>query len=335
MKKKYYLILFVGIFFLVGEAIVRIDQKFDLLGNSPQKIAIEIESSTLRSDIENKTFLVKENQFRVLVLGDSYINGGGIDPELKFSKVFERELKNRYKTKKEVLILDVSRASNNTLDNYQTFKYYIDTFQPNLVVLGYNFNDILGDIKNPNILDYHPEKSQKKAERDNLILKQVPPKQVVQQLPLLKRITKKAYNISELLEFLSSKTQKELKLKGVVMPFGEFYFLTSKAYQSNQINLKNTFAIFDAMTKKCSSYNSQLIVYKMPEFNLLKNPELFYKVDSALLGYFNTNTYALYINGNSYFDKESGNKYLISKHDGHPNTDAHQAIANTVLKAIQ
>ena len=328
MRKRFY-ILYVFIFFIVGECIVRMDMIYDPLNNSPQKISIEVEESETRSQVENNKFVVSSSQYRVLVLGDSYINGGGVDPALKFSKVLKRRLQAEGDSNREILVLDVSRASNNTLDNYNTFLFYADRFQPDVVVLGYNFNDILGDLSIKEIVE-----NNKEVAKSNAVVI-APPDRAVQNVPLLKRVTKWVYNFSELLEFSSTRIQKNLKLKGIVLPFGEFYYLTKQAYTPNGSGLQNTFEILDKMDSKCKELNSNFIVYKMPEFNLLEEKELFSMVDKELNLYFDKHPEIKYIDGNNEFDSDSGGLYMLSKHDGHPNELAHSEIVNGVISKIK
>ena len=202
-------ILYTSVFFLVGELIVRIDLEYDLLNNSPHKIEVKIEESELRNKIEKGNFIPNPNQTRILVIGDSYINGGGISIEKRFSKRLSNLLE------EEVLILDISRPSNSTLDNYNSFMFYQEKFKPQFVFWAYNFNDILYSIPEVN--------SSKKP-------KILPPKRVYKKKIGVKKYVSQLYSLSELIRYTSSNIQKQLKFQGIVMPVGEFYQLTQKTY---------------------------------------------------------------------------------------------------------
>ena len=115
------------LFFLVGELIIRIDLKYDLLNNKPGIIEVKIEASELKNNVEQGNFIPNSNQTRILIIGDSYIHGGGISSEDKFSKKLSALLK------EDALILDVSRPSNSTLDNYNSFMFYQEKFKPHFV----------------------------------------------------------------------------------------------------------------------------------------------------------------------------------------------------------
>jgi hypothetical protein len=187
--------LYTCLFFLVGELIIRIDLKYDILNNSPYKIEVKIEESELRNKIEKGNFIPNPNQIRILVIGDSYINGGGIPIEKRFSKRLSNLLK------EETLILDISRPSNSTLDNYNSFIFYEEKFKPQFVFWAYNFNDILYSIPKVN--------SSKKTEI-------LPPIRVYKKKIGLKKYVSQLYSFSELTRYVSSNIQKQLKFQGIV-----------------------------------------------------------------------------------------------------------------------
>lgn len=328
MKKAKYL-FFLVLFILVGELVIRLDKKYDPLNNAPHKIVVEIDESDVKIAVENGGFSIDSTQFRIMVLGDSYIHGGGINPSQKFSRVLKERLKTLPSIEKEIIILDVSRSSNNTLDNYNSFLFYVDKFKPNAVVLGYNFNDILGDLT---IDVANVENSQAKVVE---VQETQAPEQMVKKIPLLKQMTKNLYRMSKLMEYTSTKIQKELKLKGIVLPLGEFHFLTQKAYNKSQVNLEYTFSIFSGMSSKCDAIGAKFIFYYMPEFNLLKQKSLFHQIDAALQVYFDKNPQITYLDGKLDFDPDSGDEYMLSRYDGHPNAKAHWEMAGSVMEVLK
>ena len=106
-----------------------------------------MKESDLRNEINQGNFVTKPNQIRILIIGDSYIYGGGIAPSDKFSERLSLLLKKSNPSEKEILILDASKPSNNTLDNYNSFLYYENKFKPHFIFWAYNFNDILGMLQ--------------------------------------------------------------------------------------------------------------------------------------------------------------------------------------------
>jgi hypothetical protein len=306
-------ILYTFLFFLVGELIIRIDLGYDLLNNSPNKIEVKIEESVLRNKIEKGNFTPNSNQTRILVIGDSYINGGAISVESRFSK------KLSFLLEEEALILDISRPSNSTLDNYNSFMFYQEKFKPQFVFWAYNFNDILYSIPQVN--------SSEKADI-------LPPKRVSKNKIGLKKYASQLYSFSELTRYLSSNIQKQLKFQGIVMPIGEFYQLTQKTYLETNKNWIDTKKKLDTVSQICKTNQSKFILYRMPEFNLLNHSNLFYSLDKELVNYVNSNENIIYHNGISDFKNENSEKFMLSKYDGHPNELAHFKIAKKIAKYI-
>jgi hypothetical protein len=301
------------LFFLVGELIIRIDLEYDILNNSPYKIEVKIEESELRNKIEKGNFIPNPNQIRILVIGDSYINGGGIPIEKRFSKRLSNLLK------EETLILDISRPSNSTLDNYNSFMFYQEKFKPQFVFWAYNFNDILYSIP--------PINSSKKTEI-------VPPKRVSKKKIGLKKYVSQLYSFSELTRYVSSKIQKQLKFQGIVVPIGEFYQLTQKTYLETNKNWIDTKKKLNVVSQICKTNQSKFILYKMPEFNLLNHSNLFHSLDEKFINYINSNKNITYYNGINDFENENSDKFILSKYDGHPNELAHFRIAKKIAEYI-
>lgn len=314
--------IFSLIFFLVGEFLVRFDQRFDLLGrNAEAIILVEMMETQLRDSVEQGSFPIDTNQLRVLVLGDSYIYGSFIDPEKKFSNELQKELDNNSLNNKKVVVLDVSKPNNNTSDNFDFLKYYNELFKPHVVFWAYHYNDIQ---------DLRPIKEtmnqEEITERD---------KATVRKRVGWKYMVKKIYNISQLIRFLSSSLQRELKMQGIVLPMGDFYALTQQTYHEKNKDWMLTKDIFEETIHLCHQENIELIVYKLPIFNLLSKNELFAKVDRTLSGFFEGHKEIHYLYGyNNFNDVKDTSKYRVSKYDGHPNKNAHSKMASSVAQEI-
>ena len=313
-------LLYATLFFLIGEFIVRLDMKYDVLNNSPNKIEIKVEKSELRSEIEQGNFIPNSNQIRVLILGDSYINGGGISAKNKFSKKLSQLLENSYS--KEILILDISRPSNSTLDNYNSFKFYENKFKPQFVFWAYNFNDILYSIP-------------KEIPTEIAVAAEVLPKRLPKKRNGLKKFVLQVYSFSELTRYLSKNIQKQLKFRGIVIPVGDFHHLTKQAYLETSEPWINTQKLLKEVSLLCKKNQADFILYKMPEFNLLNHPNLFQSIDTAIDNFVESNKNITYFNGISDFKNEDGNKFMLSKYDGHPNELAHMRIAEKIAEYIK
>lgn len=325
MKKKVNIAVTIFVFLALGELLIRFNKTYDLLNDSPKVIAVEIEDTKLKSSIDNNTFEFNDNQLRIMVIGDSYINGGGIATNQKFSKKLAVFLNEYEMPNVSIKVLDVSRPSNNTLDNYQSFLYYQERFHPQFVFWAYNFNDVLGGfdldqkiiVEKDSSLNLPPKRAKKESRNKS------------------KAFVKKLYSKSELLRFLSSNLQKELKLQGIVLPFGDFHFLTTEGYNTTNPNWNTTIKLLDDVVNICEADSSQLIVYKMPEFNLLERPELFSEINRSLESYNQSAKSMIYFNGQDDFSKDDGSDFMISRYDGHPNSLAHNVIAKRIAAHIK
>lgn len=320
MKVKKTFIFFV-IFFSVGEVLIRFDMKFDFLNrNANAIIRVEMAESGLRDKVEEGNFNIESDQLRVLVLGDSYIYGSLIDPEKKFSKQLQNNLDNSELNNKQTIVLDVSRPNNNTSDNFDFLRYYNDLFKPHVVFWAYHYNDIL-DLK-PMNQTASKEEITKVGSTER-------------KTPMWKTIITKIYKTSQLTRFLSSSLQRELKLKGIVLPFGNFYTLTQQSYHEKNKDWTLTKDIFMETIRICQDEDIVLIVYKLPIFNLLSKNELFAKVDGELSDFFEGHDEVYYLYGyNDFSDVQDVHKYRVSKYDGHPNENAHERMANRATQEI-
>ncbi len=136
------------VFLLIGELMIRFDEHFLILEtNRVVTIPTDIEITPEYQMLKNNNFEINENDLRVMVIGDSYIHGGGIE----FKNNFSQQLKKLYENKGKgsfdnIWILDVSKSNSNNFDNNQTYFNFVDKFKPNVVILGYNLNDIRGNL---------------------------------------------------------------------------------------------------------------------------------------------------------------------------------------------
>lgn len=315
------------VFLLVGELLIRVDQNFNTLNNGPEKIEVKIEESEEYNLVKNKKLIIRPSDLRIMILGDSYIHGGGINPQKKFSKILKQSLL-KQKTKFEnIYMLDVSRPDNNTLDNFNTFSAYYDYFQPNIIIWGYNYNDILGGLK-------VESKSMLKKNSSEIYKRTiVTPEQAKKEVSSLQSFTKKIYKYSELLRYVSSKIQNRLKLNGIVLPIGDFYFLTKISYKSDSEIWNLNAKLISNVSEKCKG-RSRIIFYKMPEFNLLSRRSLFTKCDESLINFISSHAEIEFIDGFDNFPVANSADYMLSKYDGHPNEKAHGVIAKVIEKKI-
>jgi len=325
MKKRNILLFFV-LFIITGEILVRFDKTYDLLDNAPKIIETKIEKSKLITSVASGDFVANESQLRIMVVGDSYIYGGGIDPQKKFSKRLLQKFNSNNTPSDNTLVLDVSRPSNNTQENFDFLMDYEAVFKPNIVIWAYNFNDILrveprtqNEVVTKRVESKPKEIQQPKREKNTSF----------------RKVIRGAYEFSELLQFSSTKIQKEMKVNGFVLPFGEFHYLTKKGYLDSDPSWTESQKILADAVKKCEDDNIELILYKVPEFNLLENNSLFSEVDKSLEAFINKHPSIHYIDGFEDFENVNVEDFILSTYDGHPNENAHQKIADKIYSKIK
>lgn len=319
MKK---ILIYIAIFFITGEVMIRFDESYTpLVDNRIVKIATDIELTPELEMIKNNNFIFNDKDLRIMVLGDSYIHGGGIDFENNFSqqlkKMFEKKNLNVNKT----WVLDVSRPSSNNLDNNLAYFNFVEKFNPNIVILGYNLNDIEGEL----------EKKDLEFSNINNLSKNQPSG------ALTKSLIGKIYKVvqtSHLLNYVIRKAHRKLNQYGIIIPNSKFDINMKSYYQNKEIWQKSKILLREVI-EHARNNGIQLIVYKFPEINMLEYPQLFAKANESIKIFFNDYPSVIYMDGSKFFEGEKSEKFILSKYDGHPNERGHKKMATDVFNIIQ
>ncbi len=313
-------ILYFFIFLIVGELMIRFDESFTIFEeNRIVKISTDIEITPEYHLLVNDTLFVRREDFRIMVIGDSYIHGGGIDFKDNFSQQLKRLLLSKNLGFKKIWVLDVSKPSSNTLDNNETYFQFVNRFKPNVVILGYNINDINGylDKKNDStskLGEFSESTSAGKSQR----------------------FIKKVYNViysSHLIELVFYRTHRILNAYGIIIP-GSNFDRTMKVYYENKENWKKSKKLLSQVILDTEKRGIQLIVYMLPETNLLEYPQLFGKSNIIIESFFKSFSGVIYLNGSEALRGEAHKEYMLSKYDGHPNEKAHRKMAKQVFDTI-
>ena len=313
------IILGVVLFLLLGEAFVRIDQKFTFLSNnSVVKIVTTIGQTPEYEALTAHTLDTSCNSLRILVLGDSYIHGGGIDFQNNFSQQLKTILGSAYS---HVIVLDVSVPSSNTLDNLNAYRIYEAEFKPDIIILGYNYNDVLGNLDK--------DTSGRVDKAASIVLKRTNGKKN-------QSTAKKIYDIlfqSKLLNYVLTNINEQLKAHGVIIPGTEFdNELTS--YTKDKPNWEKSKLLLAEMISCAKQKGSVVVVMKFPEMNLLDHPTIFEGANKVIAGFFSGFDNVRYISVGDIFKNESPAPYLLSRYDGHPNELAHKKIASFMAEQL-
>ena len=316
-KKIFFIIL---IFLIAGELLIRIDKKYLFFGENrvtqiSTKLEITPEYKLLLADSIN----VHANNLRIMILGDSYIHGGGIDFKNVFSQQLKSILQKNNTQFNHIYVLDLSRASANAFDNQQTYYQFAEKFKPQIVILGYNYDDVLGEldqqIKKISIDSFGTQKSSAGAKKT-----------------MAKKISGFLYH-SALLKYVLTKINTYLKTFGIVVPNSEFD-LNMKSYYLNDSSWIQSKKIIDNMITHIKNNNGRLMVIKFPEINLLSYQNLFFKADTAIHAFFQQYPSVTFIDGTHIFKGVNSNDYILSRYDGHINEKGHKKLADYAAAVI-
>ncbi len=315
-------IITIAIILMAGEVMVRVDKGW-IRTRQQEVVAIEIEESDLLKRVNAGEYEPDDSVLRVLVLGDSYIYGAGVEPAMKTSKVLGARLEDdwvgRRGTIRSVEVLDVSRPSNNSLDNLLAMEMYGERFRPHFVVLGYNWNDILGGLRRQNV---------PKPRTEGI------PEQVEKEVSTLKSLILTIYGVTELGAYLSTQIQHSMKQHGFILPIGDFHLLTQVVYEESSPQWRASHEVLSDLGRVARANGAMLVVYDFPEFNLLEQPQLFDQPRRVLSRFFTDDLADVYIDGWKHFEPVAESQWYISKYDGHLNGLAHARVAERIAEEI-
>lgn len=319
--KKRVIIYYAICFFIVGEVLIRVTDSFHVMeSNRIQKIDVAIETTDELDLLEAKMIDLSDSSLRILVLGDSYIHGGGISPSEKVSKQLKKAINEANKKYKNVYVLDVSRPDSNNLDNMTSYFSYKDAFKPQIVLLGYHFNDINGNLDEAAI-------------GGDAVAEDARPVPAGSQGQMaIQKVTQFLYN-SAMLDYTLPKVQNLALSMGYIIPKSRLDN-TIKYYINNHPTWEKSKGYLTRMIKDIESNHSELVVYHFAYTNLIGYPELFEDAGSEIQKFFTAQKGVTYVSGIDHFRGRKASDYFIYKHDGHPNALAHALISGKINEYV-
>jgi lysophospholipase L1-like esterase len=319
MLKK--IILCAAIFVITGELLIRFDERFKLMESTQVvKISTSLEITPEFEMVKNNSINMQGNNFRVMVIGDSYIHGGGIEFSNNFSQRLKVMLKKANAGFDDVYVLDVSKASSNNFDNNQTYFQFVDKFRPQLVILGYNYNDVMGNL----------DKQRAAGDIENF-------EKLEASSSEKRTFIKKVYDFlyqSSFIQYTLSNLHTQLKARGIIFPNSAFSIIL-RSYYEDQPNWIKSRELLREMMNDAKQKDIQFLVLKFPEINLLEYPKLFTRTDDTLRHFFSQLPEVKYVDGLDIFKGERSKDNILSKYDGHPNERAHKKMAENIFGVIK
>lgn len=306
------------LFIVTGELLIRFDEDFSPFGNRVVKINTEFKITPEYNLLMSNSIDTNANNLRILILGDSYIHGGGIDFKNNFSSHLKSILNKNNKKFDDIFVLDASKAQSNNFDNAQTYFLFSKKFKPQIVVIGFTYDGVSGDLdkKVQSVTINRFGKARPSGSGTFLISK----------------ILRIIYS-SRFTHLILTSLHDNLKVHGFIMPNSE-YDLKIKSYYQNRENWIRSKKILQNMIEDAEKNNIQLIVIKFPEINLMKYNKLFTKADSTISLFFHGYQSVKYVDGSYIFKKDSSKEFMLSKFDGHLNESGHRKLATHAAKII-
>ncbi|HHE46217.1 MAG TPA: hypothetical protein ENL08_00760 [Bacteroidetes bacterium] len=330
------LVLKIIVFLLVGEAVVRFDQATLFFSGTRDKVLENIiKWSPELESVENGGFVVDGADLRIMLLGDSKLYGRWINSDSTFSKQLKSMLlKRKVADYDSVYVLDVTLPGGNTCTNKYYFYRYYSAFRPQIVILGYNYNDVYGDQDEVDSTIYRMN-SRASSGRDSPARRKRVRANNKTDDPWLESVksVKKVISKSRLIDFLLVKLNMELKLAGIVIPGTEFDHLIHKSHSPGFSGWRKSQASLREISDECKADRGHFIIYVTPSLEMLSNYQVYDQVDAALTEF--CDKYKVdHLNGIDYFVGGDSDDYALSRYDGHPNEAAHRIMAQQAYDFI-
>ena len=348
VKYSFYLIIFI----VAGEIITRLDRAFNLSYRKSMLPNNQKIQKAFDLDSFPQNYKISKDQYRVLVIGDSYIKGIGINTNQQFSNIFLDSLKKIMPSPYKPDVLNLSQSGNTFIENYALFNNYSQKFKPNTILWFHNLSD-LNLFFNEASIDYQTktvvfnDKDLANRDYNKFILENHRIKNVNNITPN-EKITnyhrgligslKSMLKNSELIKFSKYNFYNELLNLGIRIPSTEFNYLTKYAYLKGSLELElfnELFnGLFNGLIQNSKDNKTNFIFYLLPEFNLIHKSEFFHNFEESLKLNFKDQKQITYVNGRTNFLNYSPSQLTLVSTDSHPNELAHQLISNHIIELL-
>lgn len=313
-------LLQVTIFAVVGELALRLDEETGVFQGGARLENRPKPSAELVA-VKAGTYTPAADEFRVMLLGDSYLFGAGVPDGETFAQRLRRSLGARNPGGfGKASLLDLTMPGSNTFTNTEAFHQAREIYRPHLAILAYNPNDVYGRMEAQP--PQQPQEKKKVEAADRGLNTVVAIRRVLYQ--------------SKLLQFALIKLNMELKLRGIVLPGSEFDHQVNQSHAATYPGWRKSQEHLRGLAAACRERGIHLVVVNVPELNMLSHRQPFEKMDAEIKRFFTTLADVTYLDGaQPFLARPVGDpkEYAISKHDGHPNAKAHQVLAEFVYQA--
>ena len=310
MIQKIYLTI---VFIFIGEFVARASSFFQKEYKEPVQ--------------DNVSVINNYNQYyhNILLLGDSYTQGLGINLEQRIGFLLNKM--------DSINLLDYSQAGDGWLIYLNKIDKNLSRLQKgDFIIILVNWNDIDYTQNQFNdFFNYLEVKGERTANNSNSLIHSNGKIDFKNQEPTLRKIIEGVYTYSELISSISINIQNYFKRKGVLLPVGEFYYLTKNGYSEKEHEL---IKMINYLNQVSLEIEVEIILYLLPEFNLLNRTEYYNQFTSFFENSFNHQSIKV-INGVRQFGGSKDDYYSLSIRDGHPNALGHLRVSDTLKTIIE
>ena len=309
-SKSFKVIYFVIIFIIFGEITAR--------------FYLTLHTKSFAPPIKNETELQGSEEYgkNLIIIGDSYSAGFGIPSRSRLSTLL--------KNMKTHNVYDFTAADNNWLNYLNKLdKSKSIVKKDDFIIILTTFADILYKNDAFNEFFSKPIADFKLSINDTIKKGDIEIDYRVEK-SVFKKIYKLIKSKSHLFELLVRNIKTTLKNKGLLLPFGDFYYLYKEGYIEKKHEIEKILAYIDNFS---NDHGINIIIYLLPDFNTLGITKYFTHYTSAYEKSFNNKSVKI-IDGINHFKGKNSHSYCISLRDAHPNGKAHAVIADSLKNQI-
>ena len=308
-------IIIAGLVFLaVGAAVVRFDQATWFFREYRMvELKNEAHATPLMQAVTGGTFRPEPDQWRVMVISDSYLHGNHMMDDERFAVRLELDLQ-AARPDRRVTVLDGTVPGANTCINARTFRDLKDGFRPHAVVWGYHADDPYGGCD----------------EAGATTQPAPPPRSLVSTVRWLQAAT---YKLSALLGYVVPTMATELEIRGLVLPGTHTHHQYNRSHDDDFPGWQRSRADLEAVTATCRAEGIRLVVLNCPDLAMLGHYGPLEDMD-ARIGAFFGGLDVEFLRGADLFTGGAAGDWAVSRYDGHPNGAAHGVLAAGVADVL-
>jgi hypothetical protein len=308
------IVIAILVFLLVGELVVRFDQATWFFREyRMMELQNEAHATPLYRAVGDGTFAPADDQWRVMVVGDSYLHGNHVLDDRRFAVRLEAALQ-AARPRRRVVVLDATVPGANTCTNARTFDELRGGFRPHAVVWGYNADDVYGGC----------------GEAGGAAAPAPPPRTLVSTVRWLQAA---AYRLSALLGYVGPTVATELEIRGLVLPGTHTHHQFTRSHRDDFPAWQRSRADLQAVSDTCRVAGVDLLVLNCPDLAMLGHYGPLEDMDARIAAFFNGLGVG-YLRGIDLFADGAADDWAVSRYDGHPNGAAHGVLAAGVADVL-